>query len=95
MKAITLSSKGQISIPKKIRDNLGIKTGDQFNVQVINGSIILEPVAPIAKSQSWFWSKEVQAVIKEANADFEKGNSTTYTINEFLKELDDRDNHSS
>lgn len=42
---LRLSSKGQLVIPKTIRESLRLKNGDQFQVHVQNGMIVLEPVA--------------------------------------------------
>ncbi len=39
-----LSSKGQLVIPKAIRQALGLRAGTQFHVQLDEGKIILEPV---------------------------------------------------
>ena len=41
---LRLSSKGQLVIPKTIRETLRLKNGDQFQVQVIDGKIVLDPV---------------------------------------------------
>jgi AbrB family looped-hinge helix DNA binding protein len=38
-----LSSKGQLVIPKPIREALGLRRGTRFHVQVDEGRIILEP----------------------------------------------------
>jgi len=45
-----LSSKGQLVIPKPIREALGLRTGTQFHIRLKKGKIILEPVeaSPIA-----------------------------------------------
>jgi len=42
---LRLSSKGQLVIPKTIRESLRLKSGDQFQVRIIDGKIVLEPVA--------------------------------------------------
>lgn len=42
---LRLSSKGQLVIPKAIREALRMKIGDQFQARVQDGRIILEPVA--------------------------------------------------
>jgi AbrB family looped-hinge helix DNA binding protein len=41
---LRLSSKGQLVLPKKIRETLHLKNGDQFQVKVLDGKIILEPI---------------------------------------------------
>ena len=40
---VKLSSKGQLVIPKRIREALGLKKGTRFHVNVAEGKIILEP----------------------------------------------------
>lgn len=42
---LRLSSKGQLVIPKTIRESMRLKDGDQFQVRVVDGKIVLEPVA--------------------------------------------------
>jgi AbrB family looped-hinge helix DNA binding protein len=43
---VQLSSKGQLVIPKPIREALNLQAGTQFHVQVDQDKIILEPIAP-------------------------------------------------
>ena len=44
MMLIKLTSKGQLVIPKAIRQALGIDSGDQLEVRLVDRQIILEPV---------------------------------------------------
>ena len=48
--SITLSTRGQLVIPKAIRHALGLRAGARFNIRVVQDKIILEPLAtsPIA-----------------------------------------------
>ena len=39
-----LSSKGQLIIPKAVREALELRAGTEFHVQLEEGKIILEPV---------------------------------------------------
>jgi len=41
---LRLSSKGQLVIPRSIRESLHLKNGDQFQARVVDGKILLEPV---------------------------------------------------
>jgi AbrB family looped-hinge helix DNA binding protein len=43
MMTVKLSSKGQLVIPKPIREALGLKKGTRFHVDVAEGKIILDP----------------------------------------------------
>lgn len=89
MKAVTISSKGQISIPKEVRETLHIKKGDQLTFRVEGGKIILEPVMNIPRSQAWFWTKEVQSKIQKSERDFETGNFKSYkSIDDLIKDLE-------
>jgi AbrB family looped-hinge helix DNA binding protein len=41
---LRLSSKGQLVLPKKIREKLHLKSGDQFQARILDGKIVLEPL---------------------------------------------------
>jgi AbrB family looped-hinge helix DNA binding protein len=41
-----LSSKGQIVIPKEVRESLGLEMGTEFHVQIEAGRIVLQPIGP-------------------------------------------------
>ena len=44
MEEVTVSSKGQIVVPKVFRDGLGIKEGQKVVVEEVDGAIIIIPV---------------------------------------------------
>ncbi|MGB9903784.1 MAG: AbrB/MazE/SpoVT family DNA-binding domain-containing protein [Desulfotomaculales bacterium] len=48
MQIVNLSTKGQIVIPKKIRDALGVQSGARFGIELADGKIILKPVKEYA-----------------------------------------------
>lgn len=43
----TITQKGQVAIPKQIRDHLGIKPFDKIRFTLWNGKIIAEPALTI------------------------------------------------
>jgi AbrB family looped-hinge helix DNA binding protein len=43
MATATLTSKGQITIPKEIRDQLKLKPGDRISITDENGRVVLRP----------------------------------------------------
>lgn len=42
---VFLSSRGQLVIPKAIRKALGLAPGSRLRIQLLEGKIILEPIA--------------------------------------------------
>lgn len=41
-----VTSKGQLVIPKRIRDRLGIAPGTEVHIEVVGDKILLEPITP-------------------------------------------------
>lgn len=41
---VRVSSKGQLVIPKEIREALGIRPGTEVHVEVVGRKIVLEPI---------------------------------------------------
>jgi AbrB family looped-hinge helix DNA binding protein len=64
-----ISPQGQVRIPKKIMESLGLETGDYLAMDIENGQILLKPRKLIDPSQGWHWTKSWQE--KEADADKE------------------------
>jgi AbrB family looped-hinge helix DNA binding protein len=46
---VTVSSKGQFTIPKELRDRLGMQPGDSVEFWVENESMRARPVKPVPK----------------------------------------------
>lgn len=51
MLVVTVSRRGQIAIPKKIMESLGIKEGEKLGIEVEDTKIILKPLE--AGEQGW------------------------------------------
>lgn len=51
MLAATLSSKYQLSVPKTVREELGLKAGQKFSVLIKGGVIELVPLRPIEQAR--------------------------------------------
>jgi antitoxin PrlF len=49
IKIVTISSKGQVTIPKALRDRLGIQPGDRVEFWVDRGSMRVRRVKPAPK----------------------------------------------
>lgn len=64
-----------------------IKEGDRLVYKVDRGRIVLEPVVSVPRSQSYFWSPEVQKKVKKVDENFKAGNFRTLKVDKFVKEL--------
>lgn len=85
-----LRGRSQITIPKNIIDELGLKEGDNLNIEIENGKIIVKPVVIVPKDQAWFWTKKWQSQEKEVDKDIERGRiKTANNLDELMKDLRD------
>ncbi len=44
-----LSSKGQLVIPRNIRQALNLQPGAEFNIELVDGCVVLQPVVSAAR----------------------------------------------
>ncbi|SDI42407.1 AbrB/MazE/SpoVT family DNA-binding domain-containing protein [Natribacillus halophilus] len=65
-RSVRLRGKNQVTIPSDLVEQLDLSEGEQLEVAVENGRIILIPVMTIEKDQAWFWSDEWQEEEKMA-----------------------------
>ncbi len=83
-----VSRNGQLALPPKIRRALQVRIGDYVQMQVVGKSLVLTPKKVIDKDQSYYWSKEWQAVEREADADIASGRvCRSETVDDLIKEL--------
>jgi antitoxin MazE len=69
-----LRSKGQITLPKDIRDLLSLKDGDNLIFLVNdNGQICVQRQQVIPPDQAWFWTERWQRMEREAQEDIDAG----------------------
>lgn len=74
----TVKKRGQVTIPKYVREVLDLHEEDQLEVTVEDGKIVMQPVITIAKDQSWFWSSEWQKGEREADNDISNDEVKTF-----------------
>ncbi len=70
----SISTKGQVTIPKKIREKLGIKPGDIIEFIEENGLVYLQRKRSIEKEEKKF--RQFKGIIK-----------SSITSDQFIKEL--------
>jgi len=80
----------QVSIPKHIRDSLGLHEGDYVEFEERDGEIVMIPKKLIDADHAWFWSPEWQAGERAADEDIKAGrvSGPFKTIDELKKHLE-------
>ena len=68
-----ITSKGQITIPKEIRDKHGLVPGTPAAFEEQDGKVVLVPQRLIDADQAWFWTPEWQEKEREADEDIAAG----------------------
>jgi AbrB family looped-hinge helix DNA binding protein len=79
----------QVSIPKSIRERLGLQEGDYVEVEERDGEIVMIPKKLIDADQAWFWTPDWQAGERRADEDIKAGrvSGPFKTIDELKKHL--------
>ncbi len=62
MTAVTISSKGQLVLPRKIRDKLKLSTGDRVDLQMVDETIVLRPLKKSLSDLEGFLPKPPKAL---------------------------------
>ena len=68
-----LRHRSQITLPREVVKKMKLQEGDNLDVVVDGDKIVITPVLVIDRSQTWFWSKDWQAMEKEADDDIKRG----------------------
>lgn len=69
---ISVRGRGQITIPKRLRERLHIAEGDLLEIEVSSEGILLRPPKK-DPDQAWFWTKEWQEKEREADEAIQAG----------------------
>lgn len=63
--ATTVTSKGQVTIPKRVRDGLGLKAGSKVEIEMQSGRVaILKPTGKAKKSDYARRIESVRGILK-------------------------------
>jgi len=73
MSLCKLGQKNQITIPKKLVEDLHLQPGDILEIKNEGSALILLPKKLIPAEQSWFWSERWQEKEREADEDIKSG----------------------
>lgn len=81
MATVKIKDKGQITVPKELRDQLGLSIGDDLEAMVIGGEIRLKPIRVliVPKNEQWAWEPEAVLAMEEGQKLYKEGKLKVYT----------------
>ena len=84
-----ITRNGQITLPKNVREKLGLYEGDIVEIEIVGDNAVLIPKKLVDKSQAYFWTKSWQVGEIQAEKDIKKGNVKVFSsATQLIKELD-------
>lgn len=85
-----IRAKGQLTLPREIREAAHLEEGDALEVEMTKDGILLRPLKVIDSTQAWFWAPAWQLMEAEADVDIAAGRLEHSGTDEgFLSSLDD------
>jgi AbrB family looped-hinge helix DNA binding protein len=91
---VTVQAKGTISLPAAVRRRLHLdEPGAQLELVERDDSVLeLRPTLPVPADQRWFWSERWQAMEREAEEQYARGegrmHGSTGEFADFIDSLD-------
>lgn len=83
MALVKLGARRQVTIPKEIIEQLGIKPGDYLEVTCKDRTVVLTP-----SEDAWFWSTEWQEKEREADEALARGDYKDFDdVEELIRDL--------
>lgn len=70
MPVVKIMENGQVTIPKKIRDELGLKKGDLLEAERKDSQIVITPKRLIDKEEAWEEMRELLEKVHARNKGF-------------------------
>lgn len=81
-------SRGQITLPREVREALHVDEGDDVAFVVEAGQVTMRGLKSIPSEQAWFWSDRWQAGEREASEQLAAGEGAVFDDGEaFLDSL--------
>lgn len=75
-------SRGQITLPREVREALHVEEGDDVAFVVEAGQVTLRGLKSVPADQAWFWSDRWQVGEREASEQLDGGVGTVFDNSE-------------
>jgi antitoxin PrlF len=65
MTVTNITTKGQVTLPKRVRDAMGVKAGAKVSVEFNQGNAVISPVGKVGKSDVRMRLEKVRGTLKD------------------------------
>lgn len=65
----TMNAQGRVTLPVEARRALHLEPGADFEVEVVDGTIVLTPAVPVPREDAWAYTPEHRALVQRARED--------------------------
>ena len=72
----TVGAKGRVTIPKAIREEVGLAEGHRVMFHVTGTGVLIVPAEVVPRDQAWFYSPQMQERVAAAESDIRDGRVT-------------------
>jgi AbrB family looped-hinge helix DNA binding protein len=69
----TMDEQGWVTLPAELRRALHLESGAEFEVEVVDGTIVLTPVVLVPREDDWAYTPEHRALVERAREDVREG----------------------
>ena len=74
MKAlVVMNAEGRLTLPASIRREIGVTGDSPFEVEVVDGNVLLRPAVVVPREDAWAYTAEHRALVARARADVAAG----------------------
>jgi antitoxin PrlF len=78
MSRATMRDRGQVTLPREVRDALHVDAGDELIFEVTDQGVVVSGMKMIPTEQSWFWTERWQRGEREASREIATGRTTKH-----------------
>jgi AbrB family looped-hinge helix DNA binding protein len=69
MTLMRVRAAAQLTLPAEVRRALNVKEGDYLEAQIVEGGVLLKPVAVVERERAWQRIREVTARVRDRRPD--------------------------
>jgi len=78
----------KMTLPHDVADELGVTDGDEFLIELKDGSLTLHPALTIPRDEAYLFTSEWQTVLRNAEMELASGDYVEFdNVDDLLKDL--------